>query len=689
MSFFFRTDWALRGFLIPLWAGVLAVAASGQDPSEARDAVPGLAETATPELVPAAFGIWTDRGGNSWSVEAAGNIGRIGSAMVNSGLALSLNDEKFVPYQPMMTPDGKEMVLQSLPVESFPGLRVQRRIRLLDDPGGLRYAELLHNDSVDRITVTVELANNFSGNFRTFLSDRGRSEPLLLSEGETGVFVLPGTSHSSRAFLFTLAEAGAEVRPSLSSQNRYALTFRYRIDLRPGESAALVHHVAQVAIPQSFDRRTLLRASRPFALDRIRDSFDPDWSNAVVNAAIVGENSLRELFERGGIAELGISPSPRDVLAIGAETRLEGKAEGEGILFSGPYGDAEFALEAVAALSGKGARGERLPRVYLRDGQVLSGGFSGSGLSFTPAGGSRIDLRESAFDHVAMAGSGLVPSWPDGIIAIVETQEGDRIAVPEGGGFSMGFATPWGRLEFSEGGLLRLGAAAGTPGLRVEFKDGNRFRGVPLGEPLLLEGTVFGRVEIPAARLRRIYTREGMGTTATRDLSSQAILNLFGDQSIAGSIAESSFDVSVDGALLGLSTEELRRIVRLESSGTATESRWEGARFQMERWDGGIVVGVPRIDGFSVEVRGTLWRIPLRDIVSIDFAAPAPTTEDAERIEALVGDLASSDWIVRENATRELGAFGYLARSLLRRKLREATDPEVVRRLETILSKLN
>jgi hypothetical protein len=49
--------------------------------------------------------------GNSWNIESNGTIGRIGSTMVNSGLALSVDGEKFVSYQPLMTPDGKEFVL--------------------------------------------------------------------------------------------------------------------------------------------------------------------------------------------------------------------------------------------------------------------------------------------------------------------------------------------------------------------------------------------------------------------------------------------------------------------------------------------------------------------------------------------------------------------------------------------------
>src|SRR5690606_33377329 len=107
--------------------------------------------------------IWTDPAGSSWSVEAGGNIGRSGSAMVNNGLALLVDEEKFESFRPMMTPDGKELVLQGLPLAAFPGLEAQRRVRLLDHPGGLLYTELFHNGSSAAVTFSVGLSTNFSG----------------------------------------------------------------------------------------------------------------------------------------------------------------------------------------------------------------------------------------------------------------------------------------------------------------------------------------------------------------------------------------------------------------------------------------------------------------------------------------------------------------------------------------------
>lgn len=672
----------------------VAIAAGGVLPMVAQDGaapsppapIGGPAEPSPGGLIPAAFGIWTDRGGSSWSVEAAGNIGRIGSAMVNSGLVLTINEEKFAPYQPMMTPDGKELVVQSLPLDPFPGLRVQRRIRLLDEPGGLRYAELLHNDSADPVQVTLGLGVSFSGNFRTFLSDRGRSEPLLLSESETGVVVLPGASQSSRAFLFTLASPGSPVRPTVSAPNRYSLTFRYPVALAPGETAVVVHHVAQVAIPQTFDRRTLLRLGHPFSMERLRGAFSPDWAGHVVNAATPFVKTSRSLFEAGGIAKLGVVPGPSDVLAIGSETRLVGKADGGPLKLASAYGEIELRLEDLAALVGRGGRGEGRPRAYLRDGQVVSGELSG-GLGFAPTAGSPIDLSDGRFDRILMAGAGLVPSWPDPVAAFVETLDGDRISVGEGAELRLDLATAWGKIQLDEDRLMRLGPYESPPGFQVDLLNGSRLVGVPASPSIMLDSSAFGPVEIPVSRIGRIYTRPGMEVSAGNSSPvPETLVNLAGGQSIVGAPSGPGLSVSAEGVRLDLELSAIRRFERADATAGSGTGVWDPAILRVERWDGGIVVGTALTESISVDVEGAAWRIPVRDIVSVEFASPSLKPEQVGRIEALVLDLGSDDWGTREKATKELGAFGYLAHSVLKRQLREAIDPEVGRRLERILS---
>lgn len=644
------------------------------------------------DLVPAAFGIWTDRAGSSWSVEASGNLSRIGSTMVNSGLALLLDEEKFTPQAPLMTRDGKELVINGAPLPAHPGLRVQRRVRILEEPGGLRYVELFHNDSADPVRLSVGLTTSFSGNFKTFLSDRGRSEPLLLGPSETGVMVLPGASQSSRAFLFTLAGAEGGEKATISSQNRYGLTFRYPMNLGPGESAAIVHHVAQIVVPQSFDRRTLLDLCRPYSLERLRPGFDPAWAGVVVNAEEPAGFSARSVFGSGGWRTLGLVPGSTDLLAAGEGTRLPGKVEGGPVKLISVCGLAEFPLDRIAAIAGSKVAGPGRSRVYLRDGQVLSGALEAPGLAFLPTGGSRIVIDPATLDRLVLAEAGGESGWPENFLALIETRDGDRIGVSAGGEIpNLSLATPWGVMTIPFDQLVWLAPADdGMPGFRVELRNGTRVSGLLDGTELTVPTPEAASVAIPASRLKYLLTRAGVEQAPGETIvPAGTSVDLAGGETLVGAVSDTTLSIQAEGGAIETALGEVRRLTRLDPSTPLPAGESDQARFRLERWDGGTITGTTRIEALSIEVGGRTWQVPMREIVAIDFASPTLNAEMLAKIEALVRNLASPDWATRETATRELGAFGYLARTVLQRELAAASDPEVERRLERILEGMN
>jgi hypothetical protein len=667
------------------WLGVV-LAVAGVVPSST------VLRSEEKDLVPAAFGIWTDRAGSSWSVEASGNISRIGSTMVNSGLALLIDEEKFTPQAPLMTPDGKELVINGTALSAHRGLRVQRRVRILGEPGGLRYVELFHNESGDPVRLSVGLTTSFSGNFKTFLSDRGRSEPLLLGPAETGVMVLPGASQSSRAFLFTLAGSAGGENPTISSQNRYGLTFRYPLSLGPGESAAIVHHVAQIVVPQSFDRRTLLDLCRPYALDRLREGFDPAWAAVVSNAEEPPGFSARSVFASGGFRALGLAPEPTDLLAAGEGTRLPGKAEGGPVKLISVCGLAEFPLDRIAGIAGAKVAGPGRSRVYLRDGQVLSGALEAPGLAFLPTGGSRIALDPATLDRLVFSDADNPASWPEPFLAMIETRDGDRIGVPAGGVVpTLPLATPWGVMTIAFDELLWLAPAEdGMPGYRAELRNGTRVTGLLDAAELKVALPDAKTVAIPASRLKTILTREGVGQApGERAVPAGTTLGLAGGETLVGSVSDTTLSIQAETGAIETALAEVRRLVRLDAGTPAPSGDADETRFRLERWDGGTLVGTARVEALSVEVAGRTWQIPLREIESIDFASPSLDAATLAKIAALVRNLGSPDWATRESATRELGAFGYLARTVLQRELAATSDPEVERRLERILEGMN
>jgi len=652
-------------------------------------------EEAAGELVPAALGIRTDRQGNSWSVESNGTIGRIGSTMVNSGLALSVNGEKFVVAEPLMTADAREFVLPGRPLAGTPGLRVQRRIRLMEREGYLRYLEILRNESADPVTVNLSLLTNFSGNFRTFLTDRGRTEPVLLERDESGVVVLPGTSQSTRAYLFALSGRRSGLSPSISSQNRYGLTFQYSITLQPGESRSIAHHVAQVAIPGNYDRRSLLRLFRPYALESGADSIPAEWRDLVANlgptsglASAMGE----ALGSAAGLESLGLEPAVHDLLVAGEGTRLSGSVRGGPVSLVSDYGEASYELSELAAIAGPRHLGDGEQRVFLRDGQTFRARISIPGFGFVPLGGGPLPLDVDELDRLLFAASEELESRPSAG-TVVETYGGDRLRLDAANGdLSFEAATPWGDLPVTLDELLWLAASEESgSGFRLALRDGTNcfvFLGL---ESVSLPLAAFGEEPLPVRDLRRIISSDAAAFASREVLPvDRSVIQVGGGQTLVGEIGDTTLPILSEGLALQTATSEIRSIVRLRDAASSARGFSEATpSFQIERWDGGVLTGIVPLEVLSVKVAGRDWKVPLRDIESIRTPSPDLRPEDLATILQFVENLASPDWATREKATRELSGFGSLAASVLRRELRSANDPETVRRLERILEGLN
>lgn len=647
-------------------------------------------EGADQTLLPAALGIRTDAAGNSWNIESNGTIGRIGSTMVNSGLALEVNDEAFASFQPSMTADGKEFILNGKPIESLPGLQVQRRIRLIPGTGGLRYVELFYNASPERVVINVSLVSNFSGNYKTFISNRGRTEPVILQEPESGIIVTPGSSQSTKAFLFTLAAPGPVVKPTIAAQNRYGLTFRYPLEIPPGETRSVVHIVSQVVIPQVFDRRTLLSLFRPLSFSENGEVFDSRWNETVVNNLEV--SSSRDGMDlKAPLLELGVERGSKDILAIGKDSRLIGDVTGESVSLESEYGDADFPLARIAAIEGMNGVEENTARLYLRDGQVISGKLTLNDLSFSQIGGERSELRIEELDRLVLATSEQDDFELENGDLVVETYRGDRLRVEAGAEeVSLTGRTPWGSLSVPIKQLLKLYA---TPEMslayRMEAKNGIQCVIYPAQDELKVTLTDFGVYTFQPMELKSL-TNSPRSLEEMPKAVDKATVFLRGEQSLIGQIGNTTLPVVTEEKVLDTASSDIRVIERLEGASFSSGGLpIHSPLFRIEKWDGGEITGYLNLDTISFNVEGESWTIPIQDIERVEAPSPDLSPDISSAIRDLVEKLGADSWPVREQATKELGAFGYLAVPFLQRELSASTDPEVSRRLERVLAGLN
>lgn len=647
-------------------------------------------------LIPAAMGIRTDKLGNSWNVEQNGNLGRVGNnMMVNSGLNLYINNQQFYTYQPMMTADGKEYVLHNRQSSSMMGLQVMRRIRLLEKRGVMRYLEVLTNTTSNPLTVNLSLRTNFSGNYKSYITNEGHSNTVMLGARDSGVLVMPGAAQVNRAFVFSLCSEKSKLKPSISSQNKYALNFQYNVSLAAGQTVVLAHAVTQVPLPSSFDRKTMRRLFRPVALERLQSVIPAELRKMVINYMGAVSPGGVSLMEGTSVEALGVERSSRDVLALGEKTRLLGTATCSFLKIKTLHGEAEIPFEKVAALLG-GNRGRRdVSRLFLRDGQVFTGEVEVENLRFVMAGGGNMKLDVRHLDRLVLRKKADEGKWDRQVLAMVETYGGDRLAVVDGGDLSFSGMTSWGDLDFDLDDIVWMAPQEEEAvGHYVEFKNGARNFVYLGGDLVTMNSSFFGKQEIKIHEIRAVVTqasikREEAGHSEGMEEGPVILvpyLKVGGDQRIIGKVINSQLKVLTHAETVEVRPGEIRLMKNISDElglGEGSETV-----FRFELWGGGVITGYLAESFLSIRVRGEDWRVPLRDVR--ELVTPVPHLSEVVRkdLSRLIRQMGSAEWQVRERATEELLEFGYLAKSILEQEFQSNNDPEVRRRIGQVLARL-
>ena len=453
----------------------------------------------------------------------------------------------------------------------------------------------------------------------------------------------------------------------------------------------IAHSVGQVVIPQNFDRRNLLKTFRPFSIDRIAEGISKELRPFLANGRKV--SSLA--FEDMGITSLGIEQGTRDVLAMGHKTRLIGTAQCAELSLSTTYGEAVVPFSDVAAIAGKNKGLRDKIRVFLRDGQIFSGKATAKELNFSLANGGKMQINLNDLDRLILVKTENQTDWPSETAALIETHDGDCLRIGKDENPSLTVVTPWGEMVSSVSDLIWLGPYEGEPvGHFVELKNGNSSLGFLSGDSLELQSNVFGAHSIELRRIRRIITdalseREKYHSNSGLDTK----IRVTGNQQIVGAIENSRLQFVSNAQVIEMAPGEIRRMNRLDHSGNGGNGSGVGVSlarpgFRVEMWDGGVIDGFMQLDYLTLKVGSRNWQIPLADIEELESPVPSLGENARKQIEELLVQLGADQWAVREKATKQLGAFGYLASPILQKEVHQNSDPEIRRRIERVLAEM-
>lgn len=643
--------------------------------------LPVQAQTVTEQLVSATFNERTDSIGQRWDVQANGYVEGGTNNTFSSSFQLTVNNNGFSPNSQLMTSDGAELVLTS--TQPLNGVLVTRRVRVDPKQPFIRYCEILTNPGSIPVTAQVQLQVRVGQSaFQSIISSKGTPITNALPKGDSGLLMWAQPANQQQAVVLYLASGKTDVLPTIQNQSNYYVTLSWNVNIPAGKTATLVHFAAQRVLPTLPTGKSLDDVFSPFKSRSLLRDLPNDIRKSIVNMSSGSLGSWDRSLPLSSFESLGIEPGPTDILAIGESTALRGSLTFSKLSLETEYGPKAITAINLAAIA-RPDKAEGFGRVFLRDGEILSGRLDVKDMKFTMNTGLAVDIPVDQIDRLVMRELPDTKRLDDSdVTAILETMDGDRIALVAGGSVSIELVTPWGTRKFTLDEVERLEATPAPIGYRVALRDGSRLFGFIKSTTLKLTTKSFGTQAMHPSAIRTLSNFHDVPEADfDQDTLTQSHVVLKGDNLLVGAIDLETVHFTARGQRIPVPPNQLRHVQLGEVTGLAT-------LFEGVLWDGGQVAGefhelvLPFRHGQNVAL------VPVRDIVEI--RVPSPTVPDGLRakIRLLIIDLGSPEFETREAASKELSDLGQLAKSQLREAIQLSQDAEVRRRVEVILDGL-
>jgi hypothetical protein len=650
------------------------------------------------KLVPCQFANRADSQGFNWDVEQMGCVQQGTDSCFNRGFFLMTNvngrNWQFGQNgsQAMMTADGREYVIQSNSPGPYLPLDVTRRTKVDPKGTGIRFVDVFHNTGAAPLTVGITIHSNLgSGQYQSLMTDAGSTTAAALGKKETGMVLFGQPNSGQLSVALFLAGATSKIKPTFSSQNQMQFILSYNLSIPAGKTAAIAYGAAQCRLAAPPDAKAVATLLKPFsARSWVRD-LPGEIRKAIAN---LRGSSLDDDWDDDGsafdLASLEIVQGATDLLALGSQTRMKGTATCSTVTLQTRYGPVKTALNELIAVIGPRRAG--LPsHVVFRDGQVLSGKLAAADLKFTTHTGLEIALKPESIDRLVMRAGAEAKKQSAEVFAMLQTVDGERLALVRGEKQPLWASTPWGRLSFSVEEIDRLSASSEELGHRIRQRDGTRMFGYLDPANLTLPTLTFGRQSFSPLAIREIRAlppASGYPKTAEEghDAPAAAHVVLTGENILLGRVDASTIEIVTAGQKIAVPPGQIRHLRAGEADDAARpEANHNAGNCEGELWDGSTFSG--RIATMVLPVRSgsTVWQIPVRDIVEIHVPTPTMSEATRTRIGELIRDLGHPEYEKRKAASAALADLGLLAKPQLSEAARQTADPEVRRSAETLL----
>ena len=627
-----------------------------------------------PRLVPFSYRVFTDSLGFRWDISSDGQVQDGTNDCFDGGLRLNVGGRRFSGTSDRrMDPSTGEIILR----EVMGNLEVTRRIKLKSQNAFLRYVDSFRNTSDSTVTSTVTIQTELGGSCQSYFTDQGRQNPVALKGDECGLVIFQG-SFGRPSVVFHLCHPRSKVKPSVIVEYRRRLRFTFSISLRPKEEKAIAYSVAQRSFTSPPSKVELAKLLAPLNKSGWLSDIPGDIRDNLINWQRFGwRGELGRVS--ASIERLLDMQAKYDLLLISSETKFRGKADIPELTIKTAYGECKVKEEDVFAVVGGDVLGESV-RIYLRDGQVLTGRTDKSEIGFSTTTGFSISVSLQRLDTLLGHKQQTDLTPPSGAIVFVETYTGNRLAVTEDVGAKVTALTKWGAIELSLGEIKSIKPVSERFVGHVFFlKNGSNFVGYLQGDSLQLKTVLFGRREIPVEDIQTIVQAKAPSEEETEEEISLSYIVLSSGSRVVGRPELTEIELLTDSGEFAIPVADIRSI-NLSEEG--------GLDFVVQLWDGSVALGGLKRLVFPFRVGNSVWYIPVSDLKSYNNNAPVVPKRLSGQIAALIRQLGDESWEKREEAMEKLKDLGYLARPQLQEAAQQSKDPEIRRRAEKLLSEI-
>ncbi len=592
------------------------------------------------ENVPEKFTQRHDKLGFLWQADNFGALTSGETQYLPSGMKLSVSG---VPFQPQSATlkDGTASngVVDLDLIEKRKGVTIERSLWFDLERGGVRIIDRVTNTGKAKVTLRAEFKTTYPFSWQNLHGMDGKFlkvDPVpILGERDFGVLVRFSQTEGRHDTLFLTSSEKDSLRPVMSaSSNNRELVFFYDLALGGGESRSLVHWILQRNLSGPIDVKESLA---PFYQGRrLIDSRVP--SNLVGSVA----NFDRAAFPKDGgtplrldslislnefIDKIGVHRRDEDILHISANNQLVGKVDPRAeIKVNSDFGrEMSVSIRKIAAIQGGGGVG-RVPRIFLRDGRVLSGDFEASNLSLKVGDEWTVGSLRPNELNVLLCSLSLedgVP--PPGTGGFLELRSGSVLAVSTKNPSLVSLVTPWRALQLPINKIDELGyVTRPSPRFRLVTPEGSRLTVFVPTETLPLTQASGKILDIPAALISRIW-KEGRTSTTTvaeddywldfsevpEDIRPDNGFLLSGNNILNGTLEGDEIRM-IDGAsVVRVAVAEIESIQRTVDKGTASHPV-----FEIELKNGDTLTGELRAPVLKIKEGENLWKIPVAHLIA-------------------------------------------------------------------------